>query len=201
LYWCMGQSPNSYGNDNRISYLWQLHRLCWSLGWSCIGFRGGFGGMVRWVNSLQRYLVNGWHIWHKILGWTSVFASEATFFVVLVDYWADGVIPEAALRKYPNLSLKICYFPSSRCATVTIFLVICLVVFLVPNKYFGWVEYFGSLVKVFLFIFITLISLAIIGGAGPSGYVRDGSTWTTLPVFKNGFGVSSFWLFRLFRIH
>ncbi|OGE55958.1 hypothetical protein PENARI_c003G02349 [Penicillium arizonense] len=84
------------------------------------------------------------------LGWTSVFASEATFFVVLVNFWAEGAIPEAAL--------------------LTIFLVLCLAVFLVPNKYFGWVEYFGSLVKVFLFIFITLISLAIIGGAGPSGY-------------------------------
>lgn len=60
-----------------------------------------------------------------------------------------------------------------------------------PNKFFGWLEYFGSLVKVFLFIFITLISLAIIGGAGPKGYVRDGSTWSDLPVFKNGFGVGS----------
>ncbi|RAL03201.1 proline-specific permease [Aspergillus ibericus CBS 121593] len=102
------------------------------------------------------------------LGWTSVFASEATFFVLLVDFWAGGAIPEAAL--------------------LTIFLVICLVVFLMPNKYFGWLQYFGSLVKVFLFVFLTILSLAIIGGAGPSGYVRDGSTWTDLPAFKNGFG-------------
>ncbi|CRL29437.1 Amino acid/polyamine transporter I [Penicillium camemberti] len=71
------------------------------------------------------------------LGWTSVFASEATFFVILVNYWAEGAVPDAAL--------------------------------------------------LFLFIFITLISLAIIGGAGSKGYVRDGSTWTDLP-FKNGFG-------------
>ncbi|GLA88477.1 hypothetical protein AtubIFM56815_002930 [Aspergillus tubingensis] len=83
------------------------------------------------------------------LGWTTVFASEGTFFVLLVNFWADGAIPEAAL--------------------LTIYLVICLVVFLVPNKYFGWLEYFGSLVKVLLFLFITIISLAIIGGAGPSG--------------------------------
>ncbi|PYH60060.1 uncharacterized protein BO96DRAFT_386237 [Aspergillus niger CBS 101883] len=102
------------------------------------------------------------------LGWTSVFASEATFFVLLVGFWSSGAIPEAAL--------------------LTIFLVFCLAVFLVPNKYFGWLEYFGSLVKVLLFFFITIISLAIIGGAGPSGYVRDGSTWTDLPAFKNGFG-------------
>ncbi|OQD92680.1 hypothetical protein PENSOL_c039G02885 [Penicillium solitum] len=101
------------------------------------------------------------------LGWTSVFASEATFFVILVNYWAGGVVPDAAL--------------------LSIFLVICLAVFFMPNKIFGWLEYFGSLVKVFLFIFITLVSLAIIGGAGSKGYVRDRSTWTDLP-FKNGFG-------------
>ncbi|KAJ5339253.1 Amino acid/polyamine transporter I [Penicillium brevicompactum] len=71
---------------------------------------------------------------------------------------------------------------------VSIFLVICLAVFFMPNKFFGWLQYFGSLVKAFLFIFIVLISLAIIGGAGPKGYVRDGSTWSDLPVFKNGFG-------------
>lgn len=34
------------------------------------------------------------------LGWTSVFASEATFFVILVNYWAGGTVPDAALRKY-----------------------------------------------------------------------------------------------------
>lgn len=34
------------------------------------------------------------------LGWTSVFASEATFFVILVNYWAEGAVPDAALRKY-----------------------------------------------------------------------------------------------------
>jgi amino acid transporter len=59
-----------------------------------------------------------------------------------------------------------------------------------PNKFFGWLQYFGSLVKVFLFVFIVIVSLAIIGGAGPAGFPRDGSTWTDLPAFKNGFGVS-----------
>jgi yeast amino acid transporter len=29
--------------------------------------------------------------------------------------------------------------------------------------------------------------LAIIGGAGPRGYVHHGQTWTELPAFKNGF--------------
>lgn len=31
------------------------------------------------------------------LGWTAVFASEGTFFVVLVNYWAGGAVPEGAL--------------------------------------------------------------------------------------------------------
>ncbi|KAL4881049.1 amino acid permease/ SLC12A domain-containing protein [Aspergillus karnatakaensis] len=102
------------------------------------------------------------------LGWTAVFASEGTFFVVLVNYWAQDAVPEAAL--------------------LSIFVVICLVVFFMPNTCFAWLQYFGSLVKVFLFIFNTIISLAIIGGAGSTGSVKDGSTWTELPVFKNGFG-------------
>ncbi|KAL5343419.1 amino acid permease/ SLC12A domain-containing protein [Aspergillus crustosus] len=101
-------------------------------------------------------------------GWTTVFASEGTFFVVLVNYWSQGAVPEAAL--------------------LSIFVVICLVVFLMPNTCFAWLQYFGSLVKVFLFIFNTTISLAIIGSAGSTGSIKDGSTWTDLPVFKNGFG-------------
>lgn len=36
---------------------------------------------------------------HLLLGWTTVFASEGTFFVLLVNFWADGAIPEAALRE------------------------------------------------------------------------------------------------------
>ncbi|KAL4952321.1 amino acid permease/ SLC12A domain-containing protein [Aspergillus filifer] len=102
------------------------------------------------------------------LGWTAVFGSEATFFVVLVNYWAENAVPEAAL--------------------LSIFIVVCLVVFLMPNRYFAWCQYVASMVKVFLFFFNTVVSLAIIGGAGPSGTVSDGSTWTDHPVFKNGFG-------------
>ncbi|KAL4942451.1 hypothetical protein BDV06DRAFT_211800 [Aspergillus oleicola] len=71
------------------------------------------------------------------LGWTAVFGSEATFFVVLVNYWAEDAVPEAAL--------------------LSIFIVICLAVFFVPNKYFA------------------------------CGTVSDGSTWTDYPVFKNEF--------------
>ncbi|GAA91587.1 proline-specific permease [Aspergillus luchuensis IFO 4308] len=80
----------------------------------------------RWVDPALAFGA-GFAEW---LGWTSVFASEAMFLITLVNYWADGVVPKAALP----------------------------------------------------------ISLAIIAGAGPSGYVRHGNTWTDLPMFKNGFG-------------
>ncbi|KAK2804521.1 hypothetical protein FQN50_006596 [Emmonsiellopsis sp. PD_5] len=102
------------------------------------------------------------------LGWTAVFASEATFFVVLVDYWAKGSVPTAGW--------------------LSVFIVICLVIFLVPNTYYAWVQYFTSLIKVFLFVFIVIVSLIVIGGAGPTGSIKDGSTWRDLPVFNNSFG-------------
>ncbi|KAK2798186.1 hypothetical protein FQN51_007872 [Onygenales sp. PD_10] len=33
-----------------------------------------------------------------------------------------------------------------------------------------------------------LVSLVVVGGAGPTGSVKDGSTWRDLPVFNNSFG-------------
>ncbi|KAJ5120417.1 Amino acid/polyamine transporter I [Penicillium bovifimosum] len=130
----------------------------------------------RWVDPALAFGA-GFAEW---LGWTAVFGAEAVFFVILVNFWAGGAVPDAALQSFLSL---IVWGPK-----VSIFLVGCLVVFLMPNKFFGWLQYFGSLVKVALFIFIVIISLAIIGGAGPEGFPRDGSTWTDLPAFKNGFG-------------
>ncbi|KAF3402921.1 putative histidine permease [Talaromyces pinophilus] len=40
------------------------------------------------------------------LGWTSVFAAEATFSVVLINYWARDAVPEAALHFCSSLSLS-----------------------------------------------------------------------------------------------
>lgn len=73
--------------------------------------------------------------------------------------------------------------------TVTIFVVTTCVIFTMPNKIFAWFEYFTSLIKIVLFMLIIVISLAIVGGAGPKGFVHNGSTWTDLPAFKNGFSV------------
>ncbi|CAH0055331.1 unnamed protein product [Clonostachys solani] len=101
------------------------------------------------------------------LGWTSVFAAEAVFFVVLVDYWAKGVVPQAAL--------------------LSIFNVICLIVFFMPNKIFGWLQAFGSMVKIVLFFFIIGLSIALIAGAGPTGQKLDGSSWRDGKGFQNGF--------------
>lgn len=74
---------------------------------------------------------------------------------------------------------------------VTIFLVIVLAIFLLPNKAFAWFEYVTSVIKIFLFLLIIVLSLAIVCGAGPGGYVHDGAYWRDLPAFKNGFTVGS----------
>jgi amino acid transporter len=77
--------------------------------------------------------------------------------------------------------------PSTDSSPVTLFLVIILAIFCLPNKIFAWFEYISSIVKIFLFLLIIVLSLAIVCGAGPDGYVHDGEYWRELPVFKNGF--------------
>jgi amino acid permease len=74
--------------------------------------------------------------------------------------------------------------------SVTIFCVICLGIFALPNKAFAWVQYIGSMVKVLLFLMLVPLCLALIAGAGPTGSVHDGRTWTSLSPFKNGIKVS-----------
>ncbi|KAF2720211.1 hypothetical protein K431DRAFT_271280 [Polychaeton citri CBS 116435] len=102
------------------------------------------------------------------LGWTSIVAAEAAFFNILVQFWGNGNFPKAA--------------------SLSIFIAACCVIFTLPNKVFAWFEYATSLIKIIIFMVIILLSLAIVCGVGPAGYVHDGSTWTDYPVFKNGFG-------------
>lgn len=71
---------------------------------------------------------------------------------------------------------------------MTIFLVVTLIIFLLPNTVFAWFEYVTSIIKILLFLGIILLSLCITLGAGKGG-VHDGSNWTDLPAFKNGFSV------------
>ena len=53
----------------------------------------------------------GFSMW---LGWTAIVASEATFFSVLVDYWAEGQVNDAVWY--------------------TVFFACILVIFVLPNK-------------------------------------------------------------------
>ncbi|KAK5045655.1 hypothetical protein LTR84_009024 [Exophiala bonariae] len=117
----------------------------------------------RWVDPALAFGA-GFAEW---LGWVAVVALEAIFFNIFVQYWAEGALP----------------LPAS----ITIFLVIVLAIFLLPNKAFAWFEYVTSVIKIFLFLLIIVLSLAIVCGAGPGGYVHDGAYWRDLPPFKNGF--------------
>ncbi|GAB1200952.1 hypothetical protein APSETT444_010333 [Aspergillus pseudonomiae] len=111
----------------------------------------------RWVDPALAFGA-GFAEW---LAWSAIVASEAGFFNVLVQYWAEGSLPVAAT--------------------------VCLFVFLLPNKAFAWFEYITSIIKIFLFLLIIVLALALVLGAGPNGYVHHGETWTDLPPFLNGF--------------
>ncbi|KAL8813527.1 MAG: hypothetical protein Q9223_002360 [Gallowayella weberi] len=117
----------------------------------------------RWVDPALAFGA-GFAEW---LGWTAIVAAEASFFNILIQFWAGGDFPKAA--------------------SLTIFVVVTCAIFTMPNTVFAWFEYFTSLIKIGLFMLIVFVSLAIVCGAGPKGYVHDGSTWTDLPAFKNGF--------------
>ncbi|KAL4754147.1 hypothetical protein BDW72DRAFT_214631 [Aspergillus terricola var. indicus] len=74
----------------------------------------------------------GFSMW---IGWTAVIASEATFFSVLCNYWAQNSVHGAVW--------------------LTIFLVLMFVIFSLPNVVFGWFEYGTAILKIIvLFIFI-----------------------------------------------
>ncbi|CAK3973554.1 amino acid permease [Lecanosticta acicola] len=106
----------------------------------------------------------GFSMW---LGWTAIVASEATFFSVIINYWAEDRVNEAVWY--------------------TIFLLVMLIIFALPSKVFAWFEYGTSIMKVVaLFVFI-LAGLAMVLGAGPKGYVHHGETWSNGLAFRNGF--------------
>ncbi|KXT11054.1 hypothetical protein AC579_1971 [Pseudocercospora musae] len=117
----------------------------------------------RWVDPALAFGA-GFAEW---LGWTAIVGAEAAFFNILVQFWAEGSFPQAA-----SLTL----FTGATCA-----------IFLMPNRVFAWFEYCTSLVKVFMFLLVIVVGLAITLGAGPDGYLHTGQYWTSLPAFKNGF--------------
>lgn len=106
----------------------------------------------------------GFSMW---LGWTAIVASEATFFAVIINYWAEYQVNDAVWY--------------------TIFLLVMLVIFALPSKVFAWFEYGTSIMKVVaLFVFI-VAGLVMVLGAGPNGYVHHGETWDNGLAFRNGF--------------
>ncbi|KAL5322763.1 hypothetical protein ACEPPN_010739 [Leptodophora sp. 'Broadleaf-Isolate-01'] len=101
------------------------------------------------------------------LGWTAVVASEATFFSVIINYWAQGKVHEAVWY--------------------TIFLLFCGGLFLLSTKWFGWFEYAASLLKIIALIIFIIVAFAMVLGAGPTGGKHTGETWRDYPIFINGF--------------
>ncbi|KAI7334543.1 hypothetical protein KC315_g3690 [Hortaea werneckii] len=106
----------------------------------------------------------GFSMW---LGWTAIVASEATFFSVLVNYWAQDRVHEAV------------WF--------SLFLICIFIIFALPNSVFAWFEYATAVLKVFALITFIIVAFALVLGAGPDGYVHRGETWQGGLAFRNGF--------------
>ncbi|KAJ5578532.1 uncharacterized protein N7459_007496 [Penicillium hispanicum] len=106
----------------------------------------------------------GFSMW---IGWTAIIASEATFFSVVVNYWAKESVHEAVW--------------------LTIFLILMVVIFSLPNVVFGWFEYFTSILKILVLLIFIVVGIAIIFGAGSEGSMHHGETWQDGQAFLNGF--------------
>ncbi|KAF2703699.1 amino acid permease [Pleomassaria siparia CBS 279.74] len=100
------------------------------------------------------------------LGWTAIVAAEATFFAVIVNYWAQETVHVAVWY--------------------TVFLVIMIGLFMLPSFWFGWFEYFAGILKIVALFTFIVTGFAMVLGAGPKGYLHTGDTWREAP-FKNGF--------------
>lgn len=61
------------------------------------------------------------------------------------------------------------------------------VIFSLPNKIFGWFEYFTSMLKILALIMFLIVGIALIFGAGIDGTVHHGETWQNGLAFRNGF--------------
>ncbi|KAL4810959.1 amino acid permease/ SLC12A domain-containing protein [Aspergillus unguis] len=115
-------------------------------------------------------LAAGFSMW---IGWTAIIASEATFFSVVVNYWARDSVHEGVW--------------------LTIFLLLMFLIFSLPNTVFGWFEYFTSILKIFVLIIFIITGIALVFGAGPTGTMHHGENWQDGKAFLNefkGFGNS-----------
>lgn len=121
------------------------------------------------------------------LGWTAVIAAEATFFSVIVNYWAQDRVNESVWRKLPHVRLALDYLVADLSLLVTIFLLCMVIIFSLPSKVFAWFEYITSILKVVALLLFMVAGLALILGAGPEGRVHHGETWEDGLAFRNGF--------------
>ncbi|KAL2813601.1 amino acid permease/ SLC12A domain-containing protein [Aspergillus granulosus] len=106
----------------------------------------------------------GFAMW---IGWTAIIASEATFFSVIVNYWAKGTVHAAVW--------------------LTIFLLLMFIIFSLPNAVFGWFEYATSIMKILVLVIFIIVGIALVFGAGPEGTMHDGENWQDGQAFLNGF--------------
>lgn len=121
------------------------------------------------------------------LGWTAVVAAEATFFAVIVNYWAQESVHDAVWCEFCRETSE----PSTDKAADTVFLVVMIGMFLLPSVWFGWFEYLTAILKVIALFTFIIAGFAMVLGAGPKGYLHTGEGWREDP-FKNGFkGFSS----------
>ncbi|KAL5343176.1 amino acid permease/ SLC12A domain-containing protein [Aspergillus crustosus] len=112
----------------------------------------------------------GFSMW---IGWTAIIAAEATFFSVIVNYWAEDSVHEAVW--------------------LTIFLLLMFVIFSLPNVVFGWFEYVTAIMKILVLIIFIIVGIALVFGAGPEGRMHHGENWEDGKAFLNefkGFGNS-----------
>ncbi|OJJ59919.1 hypothetical protein ASPSYDRAFT_1175351 [Aspergillus sydowii CBS 593.65] len=112
----------------------------------------------------------GFSMW---IGWTAIIASEATFFSVIVNYWAQNSVHDGVW--------------------LTVFLLLMFIIFSLPNAVFGWFEYFTAILKILVLIIFIIVGVALVFGIGPEGTVHHGENWQDGKAFLNefkGFGNS-----------
>ncbi|KAL4929944.1 amino acid permease/ SLC12A domain-containing protein [Aspergillus undulatus] len=106
----------------------------------------------------------GFSMW---IGWTAIIASEATFFSVIVNYWAQNSAYEAVW--------------------LTIFLLLMFIIFSLPNVVFGLFEYFTAILKILVLIIFIIVGVVLVFSAGPEGTVHHGENWQDGSAFLNDF--------------
>lgn len=62
-----------------------------------------------------------------------------------------------------------------------------LLIFALPSRFFAWFEYGTAMLKVIALFIFMFAGFAMVLGAGPTGYMHHGETWTSGSALRNGF--------------